>query len=90
MLDNLTAKSWLDGTAKVGTGCRCGADFTPPEAQEGSPLTPAADIYQFGGLCYFMALGSYPPTPLPVHSSSSGTQHTPVSLSHALVAVHLL
>lgn len=71
------------------TVCRCGAGFLPPEAQEGSPLTPAADVYQFGGLCYFMALGSYPPNPLPVHGFTTGTHYTPVSLSHALVAVHL-
>ncbi|KAL3138439.1 hypothetical protein ABBQ32_006231 [Trebouxia sp. C0010 RCD-2024] len=51
---------------------RCGAGFLPPEAQEGSPLTPAADVYQFGGLCYFMALGSYPPNPLPVHGFTTG------------------
>ena len=46
------------------TGCRCGAGYTPPEAQQGYPLTPAADVYQFGGLCYFMAVGSPPPTPV--------------------------
>ncbi|KAL3143095.1 hypothetical protein ABBQ38_003368 [Trebouxia sp. C0009 RCD-2024] len=62
-----------------GQGCaphyppyRCGAGFLPPEAQQGSPLTPAADVYQFGGLCYFMALGSHPPNPLPVQGSSTG------------------
>ena len=49
---------------KVSNGCRCGAGYTPPEALQSRPLTPAADVYQFGGLCYFMAVGSPTPTPL--------------------------
>jgi len=36
----------------------------PPEAHQGSPLTTAADVYQFGGLCYFMAMGTHPPAGL--------------------------
>ena len=72
---------------EVCSGCRCGAGFTPPEAQEGTPLTPAADVYQFGGLCYFMAMGSYPPTPLPAHGSPTGTQHMPV---HTYCHMHML
>ena len=36
----------------------------PPEALQGSPLTTAADVYQFGGLCYFMAMGTHPPAGL--------------------------
>ena len=36
----------------------------PPEAHPGSPLTTAADVYQFGGLCYFMAMGIHPPAGL--------------------------
>ena len=36
----------------------------PPEAHQGSPLTTAADVYQFGGLCYFMASGTHPPAGL--------------------------
>ncbi len=36
----------------------------PPEAHQSSPLTTAADVYQFGGLCYFMAMGTHPPAGL--------------------------
>ncbi len=40
--------------------CRCEEGYVPPEAHQGSPLTTAADVYQFGGLCYFMAMGTHP------------------------------
>ena len=43
--------------------CRCEAGYVPPEAGRGAPLTTAADIYQFGGVCYFMAMGCEPPYP---------------------------
>ena len=36
----------------------------PPEAHQGSPLTTAANVYQVGGLCYFMATGTHPPAQL--------------------------
>ena len=49
--------------------CRCAEGYVPPEARQNSPLTTAADVYQMGGLCYFMALGCHPPAgdpaPLP-------------------------
>ena len=44
--------------------CRCEEGYLPPEAHQGSPLTTAADVYQFGGLCYFMAMGTHPPAGL--------------------------
>ena len=44
--------------------CRCEEGYVPPEAHQGSPLTTAADVYQFGGLCYYMATGSHPPAGL--------------------------
>ncbi len=44
--------------------CRCEEGYVPPEAHQGSPLTTAADVYQFGGLCYFMATGTHPPAGL--------------------------
>ena len=34
--------------------------YVPPEAHQGGRLTTAADVYQFGGLCYFMAMGTHP------------------------------
>ena len=43
--------------------CRCEAGYVPPEAGRGAPLTTAADVYQFGGVCYFMAMGCDPPYP---------------------------
>ena len=49
--------------AFLGT-CRCEEGYVPPEAHQGSPLTTAADVYQFGGLCYFMAMGTHPPAGL--------------------------
>ncbi len=44
--------------------CRCETGYVPPEAHQGRPLTTAADVYQFGGLCYFMATGTHPPAGL--------------------------
>jgi len=44
--------------------CRCEEGYGPPEAHQGSPLTTAADVYQFGGLCYFMSTGTHPPAGL--------------------------
>ena len=44
--------------------CRCEEGYVPPEAHQGSPFTTAADVYQFGGLCYFMATGTHPPAGL--------------------------
>ncbi|KAL0030720.1 hypothetical protein WJX77_003621 [Trebouxia sp. C0004] len=55
----------------TGQGCaiqpspyRCEEGYVPPEAHQGSPLSTAADVYQFGGLCYFMAMGTHPPAGL--------------------------
>ena len=39
---------------------RCGVGYVPPEAHQGAALTTAADVYQFGGLCYYMATGLHP------------------------------
>ena len=64
------------------TGCRCGAGYTPPEAQQGHPLTPAADVFQFGGLCFFMAVGSPPPTPSDHTTGTLFTSPTPHPLDH--------
>ena len=47
--------------AQAVTACRCGVGYIPPEADQGATLTTAADIYQFGGLCYYMATGLHPP-----------------------------
>ena len=52
------------------TVCRCGVGYIPQEAHQSAALTTAADIYQFGGLCYNMATGLHPllladATPLP-------------------------
>ena len=44
--------------------CRCAEGYVPPEARQNSPLTTAADVYQLGGLCYFMAMGRHPPASL--------------------------
>ena len=44
--------------------CRCAEGYVPPEARQNSPLTTAADVYQLGGLCYFMAFGCHPPASL--------------------------
>ncbi|DBA99961.1 TPA: hypothetical protein ACH3X1_013835 [Trebouxia sp. C0004] len=55
----------------TGQGCaiqpspyRCEEGYVPPEAHQGRPLTTTADVYQFGGLCYFMAMGTHPPAGL--------------------------
>lgn len=53
--------------------CRCEVGYVPPEALPHQPLTTAADIYQLGGLCYFMATGSHPPVSL-----------DPMQLSHCM------
>ncbi len=43
----------------------------PPEAHLQDPLTTAADVYQLGGVCFFMAMGYTPPGPLqPAHSGA--------------------
>ena len=43
-------------------------------------LTPAADVYQFRGLCYFMAAGCDPPAP--AHKAEAGTfQHDLLSVT---------
>ena len=44
--------------------CRCAEGYIPPEARQSSPLTTAADVYQLGGLCFFMAMGRHPPASL--------------------------
>ena len=43
------------------TVCRCGVGYVPPEAHQAGALTTAPDVYQSGGLCYYMATGLHPP-----------------------------
>ncbi len=47
-------------SAQSVTVCRCGVGYIPPEAHQGAALTTAADIYQFGDLCYYMKTGLHP------------------------------
>ena len=49
----------MPSSTQTVTVCRCGVGYIPPEAHKGAALTTAADIYQFGGLCYYMAKGSH-------------------------------
>ncbi len=35
-------------------------EYMSPEQMDGKPLTPACDIYAFGGLIYFMVTGRHP------------------------------
>ena len=60
---------------KITSGCRCGEGYTPPEAYLGARLTAAADVYQLGGLCYFMALGCDPPGLGQHNRGPAGTPH---------------
>ncbi|DBA91182.1 TPA: hypothetical protein ACH3X2_004059 [Trebouxia sp. C0005] len=52
------------GHAILPSPYRCEEGYVPPEAHRGSLLTTAADVYQFGGLCYYMATGTHPPAKL--------------------------
>ena len=56
--------------------CRCHRAYVPPEASHTLGLTPAADVYQFGGTLHFMLAGRHPIDLVGVEGTVTGTAVT--------------